>query len=242
MIVLKEGNTYMKYQNKEEYTDIDLYLAKPYKIDWLKIDYADGNNITLCDLKNSYVWLTINRENMYKSTWLGYPYKSYEEVILSINSSELVCKNIVSNAKISFRLSNDLVKEISISEKFLPFSYIIGNVIFDSMVIENLTSINFDINDTTINFRLKLNKDNIFYNCDLITNPIKFERYSIDGKEKVIANEPNIIYLIKENGRYVKGVAKCDKQDTFDVEKGIKIAKLRAEIKLKEVELKTLTI
>lgn len=51
-------------------------------------------------------------------------------------------------------------------------------------------------------------------------------------KGKIIVNKPYTIYIINDikAGRKFKGIAKCDKYDTWEEEKGIKIAKLKAEI------------
>jgi uncharacterized coiled-coil DUF342 family protein len=55
----------------------------------------------------------------------------------------------------------------------------------------------------------------------------------IKMKIQTIINKPYIIYIIKDTkaGRQFKGIAKCMPDDIWNEEKGLKIAKLRAEIR-----------
>lgn len=52
-------------------------------------------------------------------------------------------------------------------------------------------------------------------------------------KTKIIVNAPRVIHIIEDEvlGKKFKGIAKCNSDDTWDEEKGKKIARLRAEIK-----------
>lgn len=72
----------------------------------------------------------------------------------------------------------------------------------------------------------------------------------IGNKEnyKIIINPPTTLYIINDGNNIFRGTSKCLKNDTFNRDKGIEIAKLRAEItKLgmeimqKEYRLKQLT-
>ncbi len=70
--------------------------------------------------------------------------------------------------------------------------------------------------------------------------PYNYKIQSIDGLEEVILNEPEVIYLIHDKNRYFKVTSRCCKEDTFDIQKGIEIAKVRAEIKQLENKLNNL--
>lgn len=48
----------------------------------------------------------------------------------------------------------------------------------------------------------------------------------------VIANKKMVVVTTKYEGKTIKGVAKCAPEDTFDVEVGTKLAKLRCLSKL----------
>lgn len=69
-----------------------------------------------------------------------------------------------------------------------------------------------------------------------------------DGNYRYIISGPAVICFITENDKIFKGIAKCIPEDTFDLEKGKDIARLKAELKqdtwnmkLKERKLKELT-
>ena len=51
-------------------------------------------------------------------------------------------------------------------------------------------------------------------------------------KSKFIVNEPYTICLFHDRklGKKFRGIAKCSQEDTFDPEKGMQIAQLKAEI------------
>jgi hypothetical protein len=60
-------------------------------------------------------------------------------------------------------------------------------------------------------------------------------------KTHFIVKEPYVICLIKDRKlrRRFKGLAKCDPRDEFDVEKGKKIAQLKAEINREKYRFKS---
>lgn len=64
---------------------------------------------------------------------------------------------------------------------------------------------------------------------------------TVVGGDKIIINYPAIIYILKKNGKNYKGVAKLKKGDVFNVDKGIEIAKTKAEIKALTAKLKVLS-
>lgn len=49
-------------------------------------------------------------------------------------------------------------------------------------------------------------------------------------------NIERLVYRLLENNFIVTGIAKCSQEDTFDLKKGIQIARNRAEIKLAQLE------
>lgn len=61
--------------------------------------------------------------------------------------------------------------------------------------------------------------------------PLEKYRFYIDEKNQVIA-------ISTYAGRYVKGVAKCDPRDKFDLEKGKKLAAARCAVKIAEKRVK----
>lgn len=71
---------------------------------------------------------------------------------------------------------------------------------------------------------------------EVVTTP----RIETCGNVKVIYSYPVIVYIINHGKRYVKGVARLMEGDEYDEQKGLAIARLRAEIKEKEYRLKKL--
>lgn len=66
-------------------------------------------------------------------------------------------------------------------------------------------------------------------------------RVIVGDNSKIIINYPAIIYVAECEGKVFKGVAKVMEGDAWDEEKGIQIAKKKAEIKLLQYELRQLT-
>ena len=62
-------------------------------------------------------------------------------------------------------------------------------------------------------------------------HPFEKYRFYVDEKNQVIA-------ISTYAGRYVKGVAKCDPRDKFDLEKGKKLAAARCAEKIAEKRVK----
>lgn len=77
----------------------------------------------------------------------------------------------------------------------------------------------------------------------IVTYFIRFEPRYYSGKNFDITcySFNKIIHKIY-GGYIVVGIAKCSPEDTFDLKKGIQIARNRAEIKLAQVEQKAIRI
>ena len=54
----------------------------------------------------------------------------------------------------------------------------------------------------------------------------------LDKRYRVYQNKNQVIVITHYRGKSIKGVAKCSPEDEFDLERGIKIAKCRCDLKL----------
>lgn len=66
-------------------------------------------------------------------------------------------------------------------------------------------------------------------------------RIEIGQDYKIIVNYPAVIYVIKKGNKVFKGIAKVMENDLWNEERGIQIAKKKAEIKILQSELKELS-
>lgn len=68
-----------------------------------------------------------------------------------------------------------------------------------------------------------------------MTYPLEKYKFYIDEKNR------KVIAISTYAGRYVKGVAKCDPRDEFDIEKGKELAAARCAVKVAEKRVKNAT-
>lgn len=54
----------------------------------------------------------------------------------------------------------------------------------------------------------------------------------LDKRYRVYQNKNQVIVITHYRGKSIRGVAKCSPEDKFDLERGIKIAKCRCDLKL----------
>ena len=81
-----------------------------------------------------------------------------------------------------------------------------------------------------------------FTKTDVKTGVQEYNSFMIpEKKSKFIFNNNAVICLLKSKYGNIKGVAKCDPNDEYDKNKGLRIAYNRAKIKLMQRELKDLT-
>lgn len=218
------------------FINLDLTFQKiETPIEWIEFKDSSNKKIRYDNLKNTFVQFIIT-ENFHH---FG-QFVSDRNFKLKIISSE-----------INFMFDNKV--QITFGKKLSISSYINLNE-FDLVSYENNVDIEVidvdtisvcdikmpSFNPTHITFNLQTHKDTSVYKVQMKTNSAKCHAISKDKTQEIICNGNKVIYLIKSDKRYFKGMARCLPEDTFDFEKGVQIAKLKAEIKQKQYDLNNL--
>jgi hypothetical protein len=75
--------------------------------------------------------------------------------------------------------------------------------------------------------------------CNLITQECGLTYTKEDSNKKIIVKEPIVQYIIKDKklNKKFRGYSCCLTEDIFDEQKGIEIARLKAEVKQREYKL-----
>jgi len=202
---------------------------------------------------NIFEWNKVKTIKLILDNGSIFTYENLKDTIIKFNQSDLYSYGFLTSRSLEIHLKSQLqflslnscaieikYEQIAFDNKNRPYEI---NLEINKIKPSVNNCISFSTEEIIIDYKYDLiaNKEGQFFNINLKYCGVQYIKE--DENKKIIVSEPSVVYIIKDKktSKKFRGYSNCLIGDIFNENMGINIARLKAEIKKKEYQLKELS-